>query len=59
MSSQEQYFFIYDVLRDATMCGMTEVTSQELSSSILCVSVEDPAVFTRRALEFEVNNKDI
>ena len=53
-SLQEQYRFVYDVLRDASICGVTTITSSEFGSDLLCVSGDEPEVVEQRALEFEV-----
>ena len=51
---QEQYRFIYDVLRDACVCGVKMITSSELVSGLLGVTGDEPEVADQRANEFEV-----
>lgn len=53
VQTEEQYRFIYDVLRDASICGVTTITSSEFGSDLLCVSGDEPEVVEQRTLEFE------
>ena len=46
--------FIYDVLRDACICGVTTIPSSELGSGLLCVTGDEPEVLAQRTEEFEV-----
>ncbi|CAH3194787.1 unnamed protein product, partial [Porites evermanni] len=54
VQTQEQYWFIYDVLRDASVCGTTTISSNDLGSGLLCVSGEEPEVAEQRSAEFKV-----
>lgn len=53
VQTQEQYSFIYDVLRDASICGVTTISSNELGSGLLCVSGVEPEIVEQRTSEFE------
>lgn len=53
VQTQEQYWFIYDVLKDASVCGTTTISSNDLGSGLLCVSGEEPEVAEQRAAEFK------
>ncbi|XP_044169231.1 receptor-type tyrosine-protein phosphatase F-like isoform X1 [Acropora millepora] len=53
VQTQEQYWFIHDVLRDSCICGETTISSNELGSGLLCVSGVEPEVVEQRTAEFE------
>ncbi|EDO35064.1 predicted protein, partial [Nematostella vectensis] len=55
VQTHEQYAFIYDVLRDASLCGITEIPSQEIASSLLVLRDNDPDIIRQRQDEFEVS----
>lgn len=53
VQTQEQYWFIHDVLRDASICGVTTIPSNDLGSSLLCVTGDEPEIVEKRTREFE------
>jgi len=53
VQTQEQYWFIHDVLRDASICGVTTIPSDELGSGLLCVTGDEPEIVEKRTAQFE------
>jgi uncharacterized protein (DUF2249 family) len=53
---QDQYMFIHDVLRDVSICGITEIHSQDIGARLLVISDNDPETSRRRYDEFDVSN---